>query len=102
MKRIITIITIMLGIMAFGYAGSNPTVTLPVLNNQIPGPGLLVPLNVNFSTAANGVGSFSLDIQFNPKVMTFSAINNAALADIESSVVSGNTVRLFGMAVPVS
>lgn len=95
MKRIITIITIMLGIMAFGYAGSNPTVTLPVLNNQIPGPGLLVPLNVNFSTAANGVGSFSLDIQFNPKVMTFSAINNAALADIESSVVSGNTVRLF-------
>ena len=95
MKRIISTIAIILGFVAFGYAGSNPTISLPVLNNQIPGAGLLVPLNVNFSTAASGVGSFSLDIQFDPKVMTFSAINNPALADIEASVVSGNTVRLF-------
>jgi len=95
MKRIISTIAIIIGIVALSYAGSNPTISLPVLNNQTPGPGLLVPLNVNFSTAPSGVGSFSLDIQFNPKVMTFTAINNPALADIEASVVSGNKVRLF-------
>ncbi len=95
MKRIISTIAIILGIVVLSHAGTNLSVSLPVMNNQIPGSGLLVPLNVNFSSAVTGVGAFNLDILFNPKVMTFTGLNNPALADIEASVVSGNTVRLY-------
>jgi uncharacterized repeat protein (TIGR02543 family) len=55
----------------------------------------LVPLNVNFSSAANGVGAFTLYIRFDPKVMTFSSLNNQALNEIGANVVGGNTVLIY-------
>lgn len=95
MKRITTILILIFGLLSLSQARENLTISIPQLNDQIPGPALLVPLNVNFSSAANGVGAFTLYIRFDPKVMTFSSLSNQALNEIGANVVGGNTVLIY-------
>jgi len=90
-KLIISLVMVVFTLPLFAQA----TVSIAQLDNVVPGAGLAVAVNADFTGVNNGVSAFQLDITFDNACLTLTGLQNSAYNGIQYALQNSNTVRVI-------
>jgi hypothetical protein len=71
------------------------TVGIQQVTNAVPGTGLTVAVNSDFSTVSGGVSAFQFDITFDASCLAFTGIQNSVFSGAEASSINSTTLRVI-------
>lgn len=91
MKKII--LTLLIAVLS-AQLYATATVNIQQLENAVPAPGLPVTVSADFSGVSGGVSAFQFDITFDVACLTFTGLQNPALANIQYNMINSTTLRV--------